>query len=284
MKLLFLYSDNKSGKNKAFKKHDYIIKKLSTKYECYSKCCSSLNELDYECTHAKEKYDVLVFAGGDGTFNRVVSNIAPLEENNRPLLGYLPTGTINDAGRSFGIGNSLKKALKIILKGKVIKADIGWYNGRYFVYVLAIGRYSDISYATPRNEKKIFGKIAYYFFALKEVFVIKNIHAHLEFDDGVIDMKTPFVLIMNGKNVGGFRVNFKNNPTDGKFNIYLTKPGVFNGLLHFIFFKIRTKKIIASNIKVSTSSSMPWCVDGESSIYGDLEIKCLPNHISIFSK
>ena len=45
-----------------------------------------------------ENYDVLIAAGGDGTLNEVVNSIA--EKPNRPKLGVIPMGTVNDFGRA----------------------------------------------------------------------------------------------------------------------------------------------------------------------------------------
>lgn len=283
MKALFLYSNDTSGKNRAYKKRDYIVKKLSSKYEVVDKCCPSLDSFDYECSHASENFDALIIAGGDGTFNRAVNNIASLSEENRPILGYIPTGTINDAGKSYGIKFSIRRALKIILKGNISRSDICKVNDSFFLYVLAIGQYSDISYITPRKEKRKFGRISYYLLAIKEAFQIRKIKVHIETDKECFDDVTPFVLVMNGLYVGGFPVNFKNSTVDGKFDLYLTKPGLFNGLLHFIFFKVRTRHIVTSKMKISTNANMPWCIDGEKGLTGDVIITCLPKHVRVFS-
>lgn len=283
MKALFLYSD-KSGKNKSIKLHKKIADVLSTKYEVTSKQCVSINELMFEAKNCSKNYDVLIVAGGDGTLNAVVNAIAPLPKEERPTIGYIPTGTINDAGKSYGIKHSVKQALKIILAGHVVESDIGLFNDSYFLYVLAIGQYSDISYITPRIKKKRFGRLAYYFIALKEAFQRKRIHASIVADGNKADVITPFVLIMNGVNVGGFPINFSNSTTDGMFDIYLTKPGWFNGLLHYLFFKMKTRHLRANQISIATDSNMPWCVDGEKGTSGSLSIKCLPKHISIFGK
>ena len=52
------------------------------------------------------KYDALVFSGGDGTFNDVVTGVAPMEK--RPILGYIPSGTVNDIARNLSISRNIK--------------------------------------------------------------------------------------------------------------------------------------------------------------------------------
>ncbi len=280
-KALFLYSD-KSGKNKSIKRCKYIVKRLSEKYDVSSFCCNDLEEFNEQVIHAKEKYDVLIVAGGDGTFNRLVNALAPLNMENRPLVGYIPTGTINDAGKSLGVRN-IKQSLKVILDGYYTDIDIGKVNDNYFIFVLAIGQYSDISYITKREKKKRFGRLAYYFIALKEAFKIRKIKATLVCDGVKYEVITPFVLVMNSVHVGGFPVNFKNSIRDGKFDVYLTKPGLFNGLLHFLFFKIKTKHIRCSSLSVETNLADSWCVDGEEGVNGKITVNCLKENLKIFA-
>ncbi len=281
-KALYLYSD-KSGKNKSIKRHNFIVKRLSEKYDVTSFCSSSLDEFNETVKHSYEKYDVLIVAGGDGTFNRLVNALGPLEKEKRPIVGYIPTGTINDAGKSLGIKGNIKQALKVIIDGYTADIDIGKVNNSYFIFVLAIGQYSDIAYITKRDEKIKFGRLAYYFQALKEAFKIRKIKVNLICDGVNYEVTTPFVLIMNSVHVGGFPVNFKNSIRDGKFDIYLTKPGLFNGLLHFLFFKIKTKHIRCSSLTVSTNCLDSWCVDGEKGESGELEVSCLKANLKIFA-
>ena len=50
---------------------------------------------------AKEGFDLIVAAGGDGTINEVGNGIAFLE--NRPQMAILPAGTTNDYARALAI-------------------------------------------------------------------------------------------------------------------------------------------------------------------------------------
>ena len=43
-------------------------------------------------------YDCVIALGGDGTFNEVINGIA--EKENKPVLAFLPCGTVNDLARS----------------------------------------------------------------------------------------------------------------------------------------------------------------------------------------
>lgn len=282
LKALYLYSD-KTGLKRPKKFQDKIISRLSKSFELVAKKTSTIDEFILECQNCKSNFDVLIVAGGDGTFNLTISTLAKLDKSNRPILGYIPTGTINDAGRGFGVYR-VRKALKVLEKQETIDIDICRANDSYFSYVCAIGTYADISYITKRDKKKLFGRLSYYFIAIKEAMKIRNIEAHIVADGISYDVKTPFVLVMNGPSVGGFKINSKSAMCDGLIDIYLTKPGIFNGLLHFIFFKIRTTHIQAKNIEISTNSNDSWCFDGEKGISGDLKISLLNEKITVFGR
>jgi len=280
-KALYLYS-NKTGIKRSKKFQDKIIYKLSESFDLVAKETSSQDEFVKECQNCSGDFDVLIVAGGDGTFNLAVSTLCNLDKNRRPILGYLPTGTINDAGKGFGVKGSIRKAINILRKQKIVDIDICKANNQYFSYVCTTGAYADISYVTKRRKKKFFGKLSYYFVAVKEAFIKRKVECSITADGVTYDVVTPFVLVMNGPYVGGFKVNSKNAMFDGVIDIYLTKPGIFNGLLHYLFFKVKTKHIRARKIEITTNQENYWCFDGEKGISGNLKIEVLPGYLKVF--
>lgn len=75
---------------------------------------------------AERAPDVVVYLGGDGTFNEVARGI--LRSKARPPLGMLPMGTANDQGRSLGVRpgpGALEANLDIIVRGHVLHLDAG---------------------------------------------------------------------------------------------------------------------------------------------------------------
>lgn len=280
MKALLLYS-NKTGKNKAIKLHDKIVKKLSSKYEITSKECPSLDEFK-EAVESSKNFDCLFILGGDGTLNNAINVVARLPLEKRPTIGYIPTGTLNDAGKTFGI-KGINKAIKIILEGNKEDIDICSFNDSYFLYLAAIGQYSDISYSAKRDEKKRVGKLSYYRLSFIEAFQKYNIQIEVEYDGIKEEYTTPFIIVMNGKYVGGFKINPINSINDGMFDVYITKPGMFNGLVHYFPFKTKTKHIRTSKLTVNIKSDDFWCLDGEKASQGKATIECLPKYISMFT-
>ena len=110
---------------------------------------------DYEVTiyptqcagDAKEKveayagnYDLVVCSGGDGTLDEVVTGMMQCKA--KVPLGYIPAGSTNDFASSLGIPKDMEKAAEAAVTGKPFPCDVGLFNGDYFVYVAAFGRFA----------------------------------------------------------------------------------------------------------------------------------------------
>ena len=76
-----------------------------------------------------EEFDMVVTCGGDGTLNETVSGLMTLDR--RPVLGYIPAGTVNDFATSLHIPKTIKEAAQNIVEGEVFPVDMGGFNDRY---------------------------------------------------------------------------------------------------------------------------------------------------------
>ncbi len=284
MKVLYL-SSNKTGIAKSEKRSNFIVESLQKIYENLTIVKTEKVE-DFKENIRKSIgiFDVVIVGGGDGTLKIAVNVLMEYKKEVRPVLGYLPLGTINDAGKAVGINGSIKKAIDILKKNKRFDVDVCKVNDEYFNFVCATGAYSDISYVTKRGPKKIIGKFAYYFAAIPALFKHRTLEVHAVADGKVIDMKTPFILVMNSKNVGGFPINYHYSVIDGKVELFITKPGIFNGLLHYAFFKMRTVKLHVSDLEISIKSNECWCFDGEKGLQGNIKINVLKQELTVIGK
>jgi YegS/Rv2252/BmrU family lipid kinase len=281
MKALLLYSHN-SGHKDFSRKLAYVRKELAGVFSEFEAICTFS---EAEATRLEKKAcaedDVLIVAGGDGTFNHAVNVL--MKEKRQPILGYLNFGTIGDVGRNFGIHGGLRRAVKIIKNGHIEAFDVGEINGAYFAYTCAIGAFSDIAYATPRKEKRRHGRLAYYWAAFLEAFKRKDLHYEITANSARFKGNTPFLMLLNGKNIGGFRVNSRGSINDGVMECYLVKPGLFNGLVHYFFHK-HVQIITASEFDIKTTETGAWCLDGEAGPKGEAHVVLHPSSLRIFSR
>ena len=88
---------------------------------------------------AKEGFDLIVAAGGDGTLSEVVNGLAGLKK--RPLLAIIPAGTTNDYARALRVprDNPVAAAKLILDPANRFKIDIGQAGDKYFMNIAAGG-------------------------------------------------------------------------------------------------------------------------------------------------
>lgn len=233
-------------------------------------------------------YDMIIVAGGDGTLNETVSGLMKIKE--RPLLGYIPTGTINDMGNLLGIPKKPLKALELILdRAKVVSMDVVRMNNRYFVYAAAAGKFTAASYDVERKSKKRFGYLAYYKRGSQEIFKDFKIPIKVSHDEGSFEGTYSLMLIMNGPRVAGFRLfGTKARMDDGllEARFFKREPGMLFRLAGFFLSggKYSTKKnklIRSSKFLIEVPKDVIWNTDGERSITGPVEINVIKDGIKI---
>lgn len=290
MKCLFVYNPN-SGKGKILKYLDYVVNSLKTKYDVVDTYATKSGEDAKRIAgEACGKYDLLVFSGGDGTFNDMLTGIG--QKENRPILGYIPAGTVNDISRNLKIPCNVKKAVNVILNGEVINHDVGMVNNDcYFMYVCGLGTFTGVSYRTKQTLKKKLGKIAYAVDGIKDIVKPQVTEIVLETEKEKLELKAPLMLIVNSISVGGMVFNKDGHRNDGQFDVIVVRNGINKGLgniARLMIFGIRKKSqhkhfifLRAANIKVNVDNNTQWCLDGEAGPKGVANIKNLHEHIRI---
>ncbi|MBP8752271.1 MAG: acylglycerol kinase family protein, partial [Oscillospiraceae bacterium] len=86
------------------------------------------------------EFDCVVCAGGDGTFNEVVSGVYAAGSDTP--IGYIPAGSTNDFASSMHLSRNLLQAARDIVEGEPRTLDLGSFNGRCFSYVASFGAFT----------------------------------------------------------------------------------------------------------------------------------------------
>lgn len=294
MKCLFLYNPN-SGKGKIAKKLGYIEKKLRARYDEVTLCAAAgAHDLEEKVRLGAEKYDAIVFAGGDGTFNNVLHGLAGRDVQ----LGYIPAGTVNDVARSLGIPRSVRGALKVIAKGNSERLDCMRVNGEHYaMYIAAAGAFTSATYHTSQKKKRAFGALAY---------AVEGLKHNMKLDVFPLDVKTGneraethavLVLVMNGRSVAGFPVNKDGSMQDSTLETaiirqaerpnFIRRIGAYFSVASLFVFgcKIRKKDIIymsGEGVRIDTVDRVVWDFDGEEGICGNVNIEVCPRLVRLF--
>ena len=149
-----------------------------------------------------QSVDLVISAGGDGTLNEIVSGNLMRK---KPLtIAPLPLGSTNDVGNMYGLNETVFKNLEKLLKGKAKYIDICYVNDTPFVYVACFGDYIDMAYATPRELKKRYGKLAYILYGFKQIFnKINKYNIKYKIDDEEYETECSFIFISNSSRIAG---------------------------------------------------------------------------------
>ena len=272
-KCVIIYNPNSGKKkikkylpeiNKLLEKKDYKTEIITTKYKKHAiKIVEELNN----------DIDLVMSFGGDGTFNEVMTG--NLKRDNKLLLTHIPVGTTNDIGAMLGYGKNIIENVKLSLKGVVKNFDIGIINNQPFIYVAGIGKFTNLSYETPRELKKKIGHLAYIKEGIKTFFKKTKLYdISYEIDGEEYRGLFSLVLISNANHIAGIKNIYKNiKLDDNKFEVVFCnlkkKKDIFK-TLYFLtmydtskvpgFYFYRTDKL---KIKINNAEDESWCIDGE---------------------
>lgn len=112
-------------------------------------------------------FDRLVVCGGDGMMHEAINGW--MQGIDMPLIGYIPSGTVNDFASTHDIPKDILEAAQIACGKTWTSLDSGTFNEEYFTYVAAFGIGTSVSYRTPQRKKKRLGSLAYVLEALTTV-------------------------------------------------------------------------------------------------------------------
>lgn len=221
-----------------------------------------------------EGYDCIVCSGGDGTLNEAVSGLMQLE--NRPALGYIPCGTVNDVAHTLGISRTPVEAARQIISGVPHAIDVGSFNqNRWFTYVAGFGAFTDVSYETPQEEKRLLGRLAYLLKGAKTLGEIRPIPMRMEVGGQVIEDEVLLGLVCSTTSVGGFRPKMPVikdiHLDDGLSEVIVVKKissiqdlnGIATLLTHREFDPKYFYTFQTNEIRFTFPTAVKWTLDGE---------------------
>lgn len=276
MRALLVHNPN-SRKRLKTKEIDYIKKELSVEYTTdIFETLGRGSIKEYVSNYAKD-YDLIIASGGDGTIHEAIIGILNSKKN--PTLAIIPRGTMNDVAKCYKIPKNLKKCVKIIIKGNLIERNAYHINDTYFLYGLAIGRYTSVSYRA--DKKKELGRLAYYFACIKDFFKSKATDVNIN----GINLKISQAFIIDNKYMAGYPIEAIND--DSIHLKYILSKNRFIDTFKFLFFllskaKRHSNEIIGKDIKID-GKNICFTLDGERYITSHATINKLNNAIKIIT-
>jgi len=159
----------------------------------------------YASEAVRERLDVVIAAGGDGTVNEVAGGMLAEDSSPKTALAVVPYGTANDFATGIGIlkGDPLA-ALQLAAEGDATPIDIGKVNGRIFVNVTSGGFGAEVTASTPPDLKKALGGAAYSLMGVVTAAKMNPYECRVTLPDGTVyEGLMLLVAIGNGRQCGG---------------------------------------------------------------------------------
>lgn len=217
------------------------------------------------------RYDMIVTCGGDGTLNETITGLMQLKK--RPVLGYIPAGTVNDFATSLHIPKTIPDAVTNIIEGVPFPVDMGGFNEKYFTYVAAFGAFTKVSYATPHASKQALGRAAYILEGVRSLTDIRPIHVTVDAKEAHIEDDVILGMVTNATSVGGFKALDDSivKMDDGLNEIILVRAPKTLADYNAIVASLITRDFKADHFHIFQSDSVtmhfdnlvPWTLDGE---------------------
>ncbi len=173
---------------------------------------------------AREGAEVIVSAGGDGTVRSVIEGLIRVQ-GQRPALGILALGTMNNIAASFGIPEEIEAGLDLlaecVTRSRYFPMDVGMIGDDPFVEVAGVGLMAQL-------------------FPLAEDVKSNGLQASADIIAGVRDIMTaqpePVVLRLDGRReqLQALQVTLCNTPSHGARIVLSPHARVDDGLLDVV--------------------------------------------------
>lgn len=198
---------------------------LSTKgFDVEVKETSFKGEAEILARDLSHDYNIIIAAGGDGTFNEVINGLALTETK----MAILPMGTTNVLAKELNIEEDVDGAIMRIINGREHVLSIGSITlqspsiSRYFCLMAGIGFDGEAVYGCNETLKKFLGKGAYILSGLK--ILLRYAPEPLTFNFDSMVKKGYSAIIGKASKYGG---HFKITPDANLF-----KPDLYIFLMH----------------------------------------------------
>jgi len=176
-------------------------------------------------------YDLIVAAGGDGTFHEVVNGLmsAAPEGEVAGVMGLLPIGSGSDFANTVGVPFDLPEACARLVHGEDRVVDVGrvWIPGsdpQYFDNTVNVG-FGGVVTREAQKVKWLTGTALYLPVVLKTVFLyFEAPYVKIAYDGQELSLPAVMISVANGpREGGGFHVAPDASPDDGLFDICVVR-------------------------------------------------------------
>lgn len=153
-------------------------------------------------------YDLVIAMGGDGTIHEVINGLMRVPAAQRPALGVVPIGSVNDFAYALDIPLEPDRALVQALTGKPVPVDLGLLtdeHGRQEYFDNTIGIGFDTVVTIHSHRLPLLRGFLMYFVAVIQTILLNHNPARMQFEtDGEKwELENLMLVVCNGPREGG---------------------------------------------------------------------------------
>jgi YegS/Rv2252/BmrU family lipid kinase len=253
---------------------------------------------------AREGYEVVIVASGDGTANEALNGLmrAKMAGFDKTAMGQIAVGTGNDFAYGMNIPGGIEIGCKILAENYRRRMDIGivkggdYPDGRYFGNGVGIGFDAETGFVAAKI-RWMRGLLLYLIAAIETVFIYyKAPTVRLQYEGKELTQPALMISIMNGRRMGGgFFFAPNGDPGDGWFNLCIARSAsqlrIFGLIPYFMKGTQATQKEVQMDkgrkvVATAVSGSLPVHCDGETVCFEgkELTIELLPAQIEFVTQ
>jgi diacylglycerol kinase (ATP) len=253
---------------------------------------------------ARDGYDVVIVASGDGTANETLNGLmrARLAGFDKTAMGQIAVGTGNDFAYGMGIPGGVEIGCKILAEDYRRRTDVGivkggdYPEGRFFGNGVGIGFDAATGFVAAKI-RWTRGLLLYLTAAIETIFIYyKAPTVRLVYEGKELTQPALMISIMNGRRMGGgFFFAPKGDPADGWFDMCIARTAsrlrIFGLIPYFMQGTQATQKEVKMDrcrkvVATAVSGTLPVHCDGETVCFEgkELEIELLPAQIEFITQ
>jgi YegS/Rv2252/BmrU family lipid kinase len=241
----------------------------------------------------KNNAEMIIASGGDGTISAVAEALVGADIP----LGVIARGTANAFANALDIPDNIDAACQVIVGGATKKVDAAMCNGKPMILLAGVGFEAETVENADRETKNRLGMLAYILSGLKQLRELEKFETILETEDRIITIRANAVTIANAAPPTSVLAHGTAGVIydDGLLDITIVAPETRANALAISYHLLQSASndeaaerddvgYLRTNwIKVTTDPPQKVVVDGELVGTTPIEIKCIPQGLTIFA-
>jgi diacylglycerol kinase (ATP) len=229
---------------------------------------------------------VVIAAGGDGTINEIIQELAGSET----ALGVLPSGTVNVWARETAIPLDIAGACAVLLHGRTRIIDLGCVNSRYFMLMAGIGLDATVTHAVEKKSIKRLGVVGYLLVGTWLGLGFASFRVRLRMNAQILRRQALQIVIGNTQLYGGaIKYTWRARCDDGLLDVCVVrKRGVLGRIvvaLDFLLHRAQRRQWVSysrcTSVEVRTRKPVAIQVDGDPFGYTPATFTLVPGALQV---